>query len=154
MTEFYSMDNEIITEKNWWRRNVKWAAPVMIIIACAASYFIFSGNNNYLSDFARAYADMPLYEDAVKQAGQNKRAAEVLGTIEPIDKMTIAEGTAAYTDDGKSMTSTITVKGSKGRGKMDIAADKADGKWKYRYIKIRIKNPKEEIVVLPVDPSN
>ena len=140
------MENEHIKHRSWLRRNLTWLFPA-ILVAITIVYLLISGVIG-VGDFAKAYADMPLYENAVQQARQNPRVNEVLGDIAPIDKMTIAEGAVTYAEDNASMTSTITIKGSRGKGKMDIAAHKVDGVWQYSKIGIRIKNPKEEIVVL------
>jgi hypothetical protein len=46
------------------------------------------------------------------------------------------------------VTLSIRIKGSKGKGKMDISAKKNGSEWEYKTITIRIKNPKEEIQIL------
>ena len=42
----------------------------------------------------------------------------------------------------------VRIKGSKGKGKMDVSAYKNGNKWKFKKINIRIKNSKEEIQIL------
>jgi len=139
------MDNELLRQKSWWQRNFKWLVPVALIAAVVAVVFSFTGS---MGDFAQAYADMPLYEKAHNKAASDNRVAEKLGTLKPIDKMTVAEGAVNYSEDGNAMNGTITLKGSKGKGKMDINAIKVNGAWQYNSIKVRLKNPDSEIVVL------
>ena len=140
------MDNEILIEKSWWQRYWKWIMTGGLAMIFAVA--LFSGTDNQLGDFAKAYADMPLFDKAIAGANTNDRVKEVFGRLQPIDKMTIAEGNVNYTEDGKSVSSTITVKGEKTKAKMDIEAKKSEAGWEYTAINIRIKDPKEEIVIL------
>lgn len=141
------MKKSLLNHKSWWRRNAKWLFP-LILIFITGVYLLLSGAVSF-GDYAKAYADMPVYQNALEKAKQNTRVTEALGSIEPIDKMTIAEGAVEYTEDYQAMTATITLKGSKNKGKMDIAAYKADGRWEYDAIKVRIKSTNDDIVIFP-----
>jgi hypothetical protein len=44
----------------------------------------------------------------------------------------------------------IRIKGTKGKGEMDIMAVRNGTNWKYKKINIRIKEPNEEIQILKV----
>jgi hypothetical protein len=72
----------------------------------------------------------------------------VLGDLEPIDKLAILEGNAKYSNHNNSVELTVRVKGPKGKGKMDISADKNGTEWEYKKINIRIKQTEEVIQVL------
>jgi hypothetical protein len=139
------MNKSLPNHKSWWRRNAKWLFP-LILVFITVVYLLASGEVAF-GDYAKAYANKGLYKNALQKAQENTRVNEALGTIEPIDRMTIAEGAVEYTDDYTAMTATITLKGSKGKGKMDIAAHKNEGEWQYDKIGVRIKEPKEEIIV-------
>ncbi len=141
------MNTTLLNKKPWFRRNLKWIFPLFLILITGA-YLLLSGAVAF-GDYAKAYADMPLYENALDQAKQNNRVTAVLGDIKPIDKMAVAEGAVQYTEDNTALNTTITLKGSKTKGKMDIAAHKTDGQWEYDSIKVRIKETKEEIIVFP-----
>lgn len=143
------MKKSLLNHKSWWRRNAKWLFP-LILIFITGIYLLLSGAVSF-GDYAKAYADMPVYQNALEQAKQNSRVTVALGDIKPIDKMTIAEGAVKYTDNYQAMTATITIKGSKNKGKLDIAAHKTDGQWQYDKIGVRIKEPKEEIIILPAN---
>ncbi len=137
--------NELIREKNWSQRNWKWLVPItafLILIIALLSLTIG------LTSLAQAYAEPSLYENALEKARQNDRALEVLGNLEPIDKLAIMEGNVVYSEDNNAVDLTFRITGSKGKGKMDIVALKNNGVWDYQLIKIRIRNPKEEIIVL------
>ena len=109
---------------------------------------VSSGIGGNITDIAQAYTEDSLYQNAIEKVKTNKRALEVLGEIEPIDKLAILEGNAVYSNNNNSVTSSIRIKGSKGKGKMDILAEKNGTVWEYKMIKIRIKNPKEEIQII------
>ena len=137
--------NESIVKKSWPKRNSKWLVPItafLIIIIALLSI------TNGITSFAQAYTEPSLYENALEKARQNKKAIEVLGNIESIDKLTILEGNVVYSDDNNNVDLTFRITGSKGKGKIDVSATKINGNWDYELIKIRIKNPKEEIIVL------
>lgn len=141
------MDNELIKEQNWWKRNWKWLVPVVIIVFVIGTISTLIANGN-AADFAQTYSDPSLYENAVERAKQNPRVVEVLGNLEPIDKLAVLEGNALYSNNNTSVELTLRVKGSKEKGKMDILAHKVSGKWEYDKIDIRIKKTGEEIIIL------
>lgn len=138
------MDNEIRI-KGWWRRNWKWFASLMgFILACLIlTYAIAQGS---FKDFAQAYADTALYENAIFEANKNKEILQILGKIEPLDDLAILEGNTKYSDNNKIIDATVRIIGKNGKGKMDIVAEKINQKWNYKIIKIRIKN--KEIIIL------
>lgn len=137
--------NELIREKNWARRNWKWLVPITaFLIVVIALLSLTTG----LTSFAQAYAEPALYENALEKARENERVNEVLGNLQPTDKLTLLEGNVVYSEDNSSVELTFRITGSKGKGKMDISALRNNGIWEYELIKIRIKDPKEEIVVV------
>lgn len=137
--------NELIRKKNWGRRNWKWLVPITaFLIVIIALLSLTSG----LTGFAQAYAEPSLYEDALEKARENERVNEVLGNLQPIDKLTLLEGNVVYSEDNSSVALTFRITGSKGKGKMDISALRNNGVWEYELIKIRIKDPKQEIIVV------
>lgn len=142
------MNNEVSEEKNWMRRNWKWFVPSSVIVVILAMVFVATGSVGGASDLAAAYKDEALYENAVKQSNENNKVVEILGTLEPVDNMAILEGTVKYSDDKQSVKLTVRVKGDKGKAKMDVVATKKGNVWQYSLIKIRIKAPEQEIIVL------
>lgn len=143
------MDNELIVEKSWWERNWKWFLPTSIVLISLVLGILFtSAIDGNLTDIAQAYSEQSLYEKAVEKAKTNTRVLEVLGTIEPIDQLAILEGNVMYSNNNKAVAVSVRIKGTKGKGKMDIAAVKNGKEWEYKKISIRIKDPKEEIQIL------
>lgn len=137
--------NELIREKSWGRRNWKWLVPITaLLIFIIALLSLTSG----LTSFMQAYAEPELYDNALAEAQKNKQVKEVLGTLEPIDKLSILEGNAVYNADNTAVDLTFRITGSKGKGKMDIYAIKNEGDWEYQFIKIRTKTLQNEIIIL------
>ncbi|MDR6968356.1 hypothetical protein J2X31_002379 [Flavobacterium arsenatis] len=137
--------NELIREKNWGKRNWKWLVPITALLILIIAFLSLTSG---LTSFAQAYTEPSLYENALEKARQNKRVIQVLGNLQPVDKLTIIEGNVVYAEDNNAVDLTFRVTGTKGKGKMDVTAVKDNGNWKYELIKIRIKNPEEEIVVV------
>lgn len=142
------MDNEIKQDKNWLQRNIKWFAPLVVVVLLLGSALFSSVSDAQLGGYANALADDALYQNAVKQAQENAEVTKVLGTLEPVDQLAIIESNVNYTNDNNAVNLSVRVKGSKTKGRMDVNATKVDNAWQYKLIKIRIKDPKQEIVVL------
>lgn len=138
------MNNELIKQKSWWKRNWKWVVPVSGIILISFAIFFSSGMGGIATDLAQAYADTELYKEALEKAKSDERVQELLGEIEPIDKLAILEGEVHYTNNHQTVNSTIRLKGTKGKARMDITADRINDEWNYNKINIRIKNPPDK----------
>lgn len=137
------MNNELIEQKSWWKRNWKWFMPVCALIMVSIVAFLSSGIAEITTDFAKAYSDTELYENAIDKVNLNPKVMELLGKIEPIDNMAILEGQTKYSNDNQTVNSTVRIIGVKGKAKMDITARKIKGTWHYSKINVRIKNPPE-----------
>ena len=141
------MNNELIPDKSYWSRNRKWIVPVFLFLILSIG-ILSSISDGSATDLVQAYADNSLYENAIAKAKTNQRVLEVIGEIEPIDKLAILEGSAIYSNNNNSVQTSIRIKGSKSKGKLDIVADKKGQEWIYKTITIRIKNTNEVIKIL------
>ena len=137
------MNNELIKQKSWWKKNWKWFITISGLVLIIISVFISSGMGTISADLAKAYSDTELYENALEKVKSNQKVNDLLGKIEPIDKLAILEGTVHYTNENQTVNSTIRLKGTKGKAKLDISADRIHNEWNYTKIKVRIKNPPE-----------
>ncbi|WP_299216638.1 cytochrome c oxidase assembly factor Coa1 family protein [uncultured Aquimarina sp.] len=145
------MNNEIIEHKSWWKRNWKWFIPLIGLFLVFIILFSSSNLGNHMGGFAKAYADSELSKNALEIAKQNKRVIEVMGDLKPIDNFAILAGEVMYSNDSKSVDLYIPVEGSKSKeASMDISADRINGKWNYKKINIRIKEPVEEKEIIEV----
>ena len=137
--------NKQSAKRNLWQRHWKWFTPLVIVMI---TVFMMSPIGNSITDIAMAYSDASIYEDAFEKAKLNSRVMDVFGNLEPINKFAIAEGFVEYSNNNTKIKITVRIKGAKTKGKLDIVANKVNGTWEYQAIAIRIKEPKETIVVL------
>lgn len=138
------MNNERLNQKSWWKRNWKWCIILAGLGLIFGLLFFSSTINTAITNLGRAYANPQLYEEAVEKVKTNPIAIELLGTIKPIDKLAILEGSVGFSNANTTVNSTIRIRGEKLTAKMDITADKIGDSWNYRTIRIRIKNPPEK----------
>jgi len=138
------MNNEITAPDRWWKRNWKWITPVFGIVLISITLFFSSDMDEVATDLAQAYADPELYNNALEKVRRDQRVKDLLGEIEPIDKMAILEGHVAYSNDNNTVFSSVRIVGAKGKASMDISADRINNTWNYKKINIRIKNPPEK----------
>lgn len=142
-------DNNLITEKSWWKRNRKWFIPTSILSFLLFIGIILSiGNEGSVTDIVKAYSEDSLYNEAIETVNKNPKVAKILGKIQSADELAILEGNVVYSNNGNSIETTIRIKGNKGKAKMDISAEKSGSKWTYKKINVRIKEPMEEIIIL------
>ena len=141
------MQEEILSEKSWFKRNWKWLTPLSVFVVVVVIMFSSLMSAGNVSDFATAFSEDKLYQDAIDKANENTDVQNVLGKLEAVDKMAILESTVEYTNHKQSVNLSVRVSGDKGKAKMDIKADKKNAKWQYNFIKLRIKEPKQEIIV-------
>lgn len=138
------MNNELIQQKSWWKNNWKWLIPAVGILLISIVLFLSSGLGAITADFTKAYTDTQLYEKALGKVKSDKRVIEILGEIEPIDNFAIMEGSVKYSDDNKTVNSSIRITGAKGKAKMDITANLINNNWDYEKINLRISEPIEK----------
>jgi len=144
------MNNTLIPQKTWWQRHWKWLVPVSGVMVIVMVLFFSSGMDEMTKDVAQAYADTALYKDALDKAKADERVIAVLGDIAPIDKLAILEGQVEYTNDDKTVTTSVRIVGTKGKAKLDIAAHRVNEHWKYTKINIRIKSPPEKKLTIEI----
>ena len=147
------MSNELIPEKSWWKRNWNWVVVCLVLLIVASTILFNTKIIGVGADITKAYLETSLYTDALQKAQADNRVTEILGTLQPIDKLAILEGAVTYTDSNQRVSSTIRVKGTKGKAKMDIKAQRVQNIWKYNQINIRIKNPSQQIQTIEIDTT-
>lgn len=137
------MSNELLKRKNWIQRNWKWTLPLAVIVILTFT-LLLSLTAEHLGDFGKAYAEPQLYAGEVTIAQQNKEVTELLGKLDPIEKMAILEGEVEYSDDNSHVDLSVRITGSKGKANMSVIANRINNIWEYKKISIRIKNPPEK----------
>ena len=141
------MSNDVTENKNWLQRNVKWFIPLVVLALLLMSSLFSTVSDAKVGDFAHVLYDDALYQNALKLSQQNDATTKLLGILEPIDKLAIIESDVNYSGNN-AVNLSVRIKGTKAKGRMDVAAIKANNTWHYTTIKIRVKNPEQEIVVV------
>nr|WP_322624982.1 cytochrome c oxidase assembly factor Coa1 family protein [uncultured Flavobacterium sp.] len=142
------MDNQLLIERRFWQSRRFYIGIGIVAVIIAG--FILYVNSLDLQSYAWGYAHKPVFEKALEAATNNEEVIAQLGTLEPIGKMTIAEGEIALNKVG--FTATITIKGNQKKGKMDLKVHRFKDTWVYDYVNIRIKQPKQTIPVQVPEP--
>ncbi len=140
------MNNELIEEKSFLRRNWFWLVAILTILFIG---LLFSDVGRNFKNLAHAYSNPILIETAIQKANENHEIINSFGKLAPVDKLAILEGSSLYSNDNKSVAITIRVVGQKETGKMDITADQNAGIWKYRSIKVRNRKINKEVEINP-----
>lgn len=133
--------NEAAPYKNWFQRNRVW---LLFVIALYLLVFLSlpKGFTKGATHMLLGYSDIELADSAISIANKNKLVTKMLGDIQPMDNLTMLEGYVSYSKNLDSVFMALTVKGSMGRGKLDIYAFKNDAQWEYERLTVRLKEPK------------
>lgn len=131
----------------------KWLLPIFGIIIVAIILFFSTGMGSVVMDITKAYSDTDLYKNALVKVKSNPKAIELLGHIEPIDKLAIFEGSVSYAEDNNQVNSSVRIKGDKLNARMDISAIRVNNEWVYNLIQVRIKKPPEKRQTIKIIPS-
>ena len=131
------MDNELVPQPSWWKRNWKWVVPlggcltiILIIIFLLGS--LFYGVTKVLED------SQP-YEYAFEQINQDEQLIELLGS--PIEKDGMVQGNINWRNGEKSADMNIPIAGPKGKGMLYIiATGNDDDGWNYDKIEVVVKD--------------
>ena len=140
--------NDLVEHRSWFAENWKWVAPLLTLLVICIYAVSTTKVGEGIATVAKAYNDVPLYEEALEKVKKNKQIVNVLGEIEPIDNFAILEGTTFYSNNNNSIKTSIRIVGDKSRGKLDISADKENSQWVYKKIVVRVRDPKQTIIVL------
>ena len=140
--------NNLVENKSWWNKNWKWIIPVFGIFLFSIFTISTTGIGENTFDVIKAYADPDLVETALNKAQENEEVKELLGTLEQVDKMAKLEGSVKYSNDDTSVDISVRVKGSKGKGRMRILAERNGETWEYKKIVIGIKKLKRTIEII------
>ena len=140
--------NNSIENKNWWNKNWKWFAPILGFLLISIFTISWTDIGETTFDIVKAYADPDLVETALNKAQENDEVKELLGALKPIDKMAKLEGSVKYSNNDTTVDISVRVKGSKGKGRMRIVAERNGENWEYKKIVIGIKKLKRTIEII------
>ncbi|MDT0606571.1 cytochrome c oxidase assembly factor Coa1 family protein [Croceitalea rosinachiae] len=132
------MNNELIPQPSWWKRNWKWVLPVsgcltLIIGAIVIFTSIYFGVTNMME------GSQP-YEYAHELINQDEELLKILGS--PIEKDGVVQGNINWINGNKSAKMTIPIAGPNGSGTLYIDASGRNDEWIYHEIRVEV-NEKE-----------
>jgi hypothetical protein len=128
------MNNELVPQPSWWKRNWKWVLPVggcftIIVITVIAIGSIFYG-------VANAIEGSQAYTYALEKINKDEDLINALGS--PIIKDGMVSGSWNNTNGQKSANMTIPISGPKGKGTLFVEATGEDDDWTYQVIRVEI----------------
>lgn len=130
------MDNELVPQPSWWKRNWKWVVPVggcltLIIICIVFIASIFFGVTKLMED------SQP-YEYAFELINNDEQLIDLLGT--PIEKAGVIQGNISWNNGKKEAQMVIPIEGPKDSGTLFIDAYGQGDTWNYREIRVEISD--------------
>ena len=130
------MNNELVPQPSWWKRNWKWVVPVagcftIIITVVLAIGAIFFGVSN-------AIEDSQPYEYALEKINTDEDLINALGS--PIEKDGMVSGDWKYSNGKKSAHMAIPISGPKGKGTLFVEATGEGDDWIYHVIRVEIED--------------
>jgi hypothetical protein len=145
------MNNEILIQKPWWKRNIIWLFVIVIIISVITTCSSLFLNGN-LEFYALANADPSFYEVALDSANNNKEVVEKFGHLKPISNQEIYDGKAFYSNNKNSLNIILPVTGIKTNAVMDLWLKRNSEGWKYE--SVVIKNSSTRVTVIKAESTS
>jgi len=141
------MNNELVPQPSWWKRNWKWVVPVsgcftfilLLVIFATSLFFGITG----------AFEDSQPYEYALEQINTDEDLIKALGS--PIVKDGYINGSFNNVNGKKSASLVVPVAGPKGTGTLYIEATGKENNWIYHLIRVEIENSYTFDILKPAD---
>lgn len=131
-------------QKSWFGRNWIWIVPVGGCLTLIIIGLIFIGTLFF--GVTKMFESSTPYEYALEQASQNREVILILGNA--IDSDGMISGNISIDNNSGSADFSMPIKGSKGKGRIFVVAEKKNGEWIYEKLYVLIKETQEEINLL------
>lgn len=133
------MNNELVPQPSWWKRNWKWVVPVggcftLIILFVVFVGSIFYGVTTLLEKSAP-------YEYAMEKINNDEDITSILGS--PIAQDGIMQGNLNWRNGDGQADFKIPVSGPNGSGILYVNATSEGDAWTYHEINLIIKDQEE-----------
>ena len=128
------MNNELVPQPSWWKRNWKWVVPVGGCLTLIGVFIFLVGSVFF--GVTKILTDSQPYEYAFELINQDEQIIELLGS--PIEKDGMVKGNINWHNGNKSANMAIPVAGPKGEGTLYIKATGQDEEWNYEEIRVEI----------------
>lgn len=130
------MNNELVPQPSWWKRNWKWVISVGGCFTLIIIFIIFIGSIFY--GVTSVLEESQPYEYALEKINQDDKITDELGY--PIEKDGIISSNYNYSNGKKTAKLSVPVSGPKGSGTLFVEASGEDDEWTYDVIRIEIKD--------------
>lgn len=140
------MNNELVPQPSWWKRNWKWVVPVGGCLTIILVIGFFIGSIFY--GVTKVIEDSQPYEYALEKINGDEQLIELLGA--PIEKDGMVQGNISWKNGKKNADLKIPIAGPKGKGTLYIVANGDDDGWNYDKIQVVVQD-NEEINLLKDD---
>ncbi|HTV57509.1 MAG TPA: cytochrome c oxidase assembly factor Coa1 family protein [Verrucomicrobiae bacterium] len=133
--------------KDWFNRNWKWFVP--LLVACALAMVV--GFIAVIVSFALTMVKQSYpYQYAIRSAEQSPEVSQRLG--EPLKLGWFVSGQINYSDQNGDAVFEIPVSGPKGRGTIDVQAEKRNGQWQFQTLELDIDGSSSPVYLLQGQP--
>ena len=128
------MDDELIPQPSWWKRNWKWVVPLggcltgIVLVAILISSLYFG--------VTELMEGSEPYEHAIELINNDEELLELLGT--PIEKTGMGQSNMNWVNGTKSAKMVIPIAGPKGSGTLYINATGKGDTWDYHEIRVEV----------------
>ncbi|WP_350286476.1 cytochrome c oxidase assembly factor Coa1 family protein [uncultured Croceitalea sp.] len=139
------MNNELVPQPSWWKRNWKWVVPLggcltVIVFAIVLFTSIYFGVTKIMED------SKP-YVHAFELINNDEQLIELLGS--PIAKDGAVQGNIDWINGNKSAQMSIPISGPKGSGTLFINATGKGETWNYHEIRVEINEQEINLLEKP-----
>lgn len=138
------MNNELIEQPSWWKRNWKWVVPVGGCLTIVILFIALVGVGIF--GVSKMFSGSEPYTYALEQVQSNEQVIELLG--EPIETNGIMQGSINFSNGDGSANISIPIKGPNGEGKIYVVGEKRNDTWTYSELEVRIEENGEVINLL------
>lgn len=141
-----TLNNELIPEQSWWKRNWKWALPtggcltLIVIVVVAIGIGAFG-----LVEKIKENTD---YDGVIAMAQTNEQLIEELGT--PIEQDGIGSYKISFKNGNRTSNAVIPIKGPKGKGAIHITTSGKKDPIIYEQLDVYLENKDITIDLLPL----
>lgn len=138
------MNNVLIEQPSWWKRNWKWAVPVGGCLTIVLLFIALVGLGIF--GVSKLFSSSQPYAYALEQATTNEQVIELLG--EPVEASGIMQGSINLSNNEGNANIAIPIKGPNGKGKVYVVGEKRNDTWTYSELEVRIEENSEVINLL------
>ena len=126
------MNNELVPQPSWWKRNWKWVVPVGGCLSLIVIFVVFLGSLFY--GISNAFEGSEPHVYALELVNENETLVGIMGT--PIEKDGIGQSSFNWNNGNKTSNLVIPIAGPKAKATLYVDARGTDDAWIYDRIEV------------------